>query len=153
MKILPVRSIKGNVFSTLLAPSEWGTSTVVAADELAMLEDFPQVLKYSDIDFSGKFIVTNGNPIMSEDSGAVEVTLDLNNKEFIIDENLSIELEVDANKILDTFLDETVFKTKQLYAQAQIILFETKVKARIKELLEVARSNVNDFETTVEETL
>lgn len=43
--------------------------------------------------------------------------------------------------------------TKQLYAQAQIILFETKVKNRIKELLEIARSNVNDFEVVTEETL
>lgn len=119
-----------------------------------MLADTPQILRYSDIEFKGSFIVSNGNPILSEDENAVVVTIDnINNKEFVIDENLEISLEIDATKVADGLLDSTMLTTKQLYAQAQIILFETKVKNRIKELLEIARSNVNDFEVVTEETL
>lgn len=154
MKILPIRSILDNKYKTVIKPSEMGDSIRTAQQEIDMLADTPQILKYSDIEFKGKFIVSNGNPIISEDENAVEVTIDnINNKEFIINENLEISLEIDATKVADSLLDKTVLTTKQLYAQAQIILFETKVKNRIKELLEVARSNVNDFEVVTEETL
>lgn len=154
MKILPIRSILDNKYKTVIKPSEMGDSIRTAQQEIDMLADTPQILKYSDIEFKGKFIVSNANPIISEDENAVEVTIDnINNKEFIINENLEISLEIDATKVADSLLDKTVLTTKQLYAQAQIILFETKVKNRIKELLEVARSNVNDFEVVTEETL
>ena len=154
MKILPIRSILDNKYKTVIKPSEMGDSIRTAQQEIDMLADTPQILKYSDIEFKGKFIVSNGNPIISEDENAVEVTIDnINNKEFIINENLEISLEIDATKVADSLLDKTVLTTKQLYAQAQIILFETKVKNRIKELLEVARSNLNDFEVVTEETL
>lgn len=154
MKILPERSILNNVYSTVIRPSEMGDSIRTAQQEIDMLADPPQVLRFSYIEFKGSFIVSNVNPILSEDESAVEVSIDnINNKEFVINEDLEISLEIDANKVMDSLLDKTVFTTKQLYAQAQIILFETKVKARIKELLEIARSNVNDFEVTAEETL
>lgn len=154
MKILPERSILDNKYKTVIRPSEMGDSIRTAQQEIDMLADTPQILRYSDIEFRGNFIVSNGNPILSEDEDAVEVSIDnINNKEFVINEGLEISLEVDATKVPDSLLDDTVLTTKQLYAQAQIILFETKVKNRIKELLEIARSNVNDFEVTTEETL
>lgn len=154
MKILPERSILDNKYKTVIKPSEMGDSIRTAQQEIDMLADTPQILKYSDIEFKGKFIVSNGNPILSEDESAVEVSIDnINNKEFVINEDLEISLEIDATKVPDSLLDDTVLTTKQLYAQAQIILFETKLKNRIKELLEIARSNVNDFEVVTEETL
>ena len=135
MKILPERSILDNKYKTVIRPLEMGDSIRTAQQEIDMLADTPQILRYSDIEFKGSFIVSNGNPILSEDENAVVVTIDnINNKEFGL-------------------LDSTMLTTKQLYAQAQIILFETKVKNRIKELLEIARSNVNDFEVVTEETL
>lgn len=154
MKILPERSILDNKYRTVIRPSEMGDSIRTAQQEIDMLADTPQILRYSDIEFKGSFIVSNGNPILSEDENAVEVSIDnINNREFVINEDLEISLEIDATKVPDSLLDDTVLTTKQLYTQAQIILFETKVKARIKELLEIARSNVNDFEVTTEETL
>lgn len=154
MKILPERSILDNKYKTVIKPSEMGDSIRTAQQEIDMLADTPQILRYSDIEFRGSFIVSNGNPILSEDETAVEVYIDnINNKEFVINEDLEISLEIDATKVPDSLLDESVLTTKQLYAQAQIILFETKVKNRIKELLEIARSNVNDFEVVTEETL
>ncbi len=153
MKILPLRSIENDTYTTVIKPSEWGTASVTAESELAMLADTPQLLRYADIDFKDKFVITNGIPQISTDESAVEVTLDLNNKEFILDENFEVSLSVDAKKILDAELDGTVFTDKHQLAQAKTILFETKVVSRIKELLEIARSHVNSFEETVEQTL
>jgi len=153
MKILPLRSIENDTYTTVIKPSEWGTASVTAESELEMLADTPQLLRYADIDFKDKFLIINGIPQISTDENAVEVTLDLNNKEFILDENFEVSLSVDAKKILDAELDGTVFTDKHELAQAKTILFETKVISRIKELLEIARSHVNSFEETVEQTL
>lgn len=152
MRIEPKRDIEAGKYSTLLVPI-WGTSTMTEADELEMAKDFPQVLRYADIEFKGKFIVTNGNPILSDAEDAVEVTLDLNDQKIPIDENLSISLELDYNKVSKELLDEKYLTTQELYTQAQIILFESKIKTKIHELLEIARSNVNDFLATSEEVL
>lgn len=152
MRIEPKRDIEAGKYSTLLVPI-WGTSTMTEADELEMAKDFPQVLRYADIEFKSKFIVTNGNPILSDAEDAVEVTLDLNDQKIPIDENLSISLELDYNKVSKELLDEKYLTTQELYTQAQIILFESKIKTKIHELLEIARSNVNDFLATSEEVL
>lgn len=152
MRIEPKRAIEAGKYSTLLVPI-WGTSTMTEADELEMAKDFPQVLRYADIEFKGKFIVTNGNPIMSDTEDAVEVVLDLNDQKIPINENLSISLELDYNKVSKELLDEKYLTTQELYTQAQIILFESKIKTKIHELLEIARSNVNDFLVTSEEVL
>lgn len=153
MKILPLRSIENDTYTTVIKPSEWGTATVTAENELAMLADTPQILRYADVEFKDKFVITNGIPTISTDLSAVEVTLDLNNKEFLLDENFEVSLSVDAKKILDAELDGTVFTDKHKLAQAKTILFETKIISRIKELLDIARSHVNTFEETVEQTL
>ncbi len=153
MKILPERGISKDTYSTLLKPSEWGTASVTAENELAMLEDTPQLLRFADIEFKDKFIVSDGLPVVSTEANAVEVNLDLNNKEFVLDKNFEVSISIDAKKILDSELDGTVFTDKHVLAQAKVILFETKVIARVKELLEIARSHVNSFEETIEHTL
>lgn len=152
MKILPERSIENNTFKTVIKPSEMGDSVRTAQQEIDLLVDFPQVLKYSDIEFKASFVVTDGIPVISDDSSAVEVTLDLNNKEYIIGESMEISLEVNADKIASSEIN-SVLTDGLLVAQAKIILFETKIMAKIKELLDIARSHVNTFEETVEQTL
>ena len=81
------------------------------------------------------------------------MSLNLNNKEFTLDENFEVSLSVDANKIVDAELDGTVFIDKHDLAMAKVILYETKVIAQVKKLLDVARSHVTTFEQTVEQTL
>lgn len=152
MRIEPKRDIEAGKYSTLLVPI-WGTSTMTEVDELEMAKDFPQVLRYADIDFKDNFIVVNGNPIISDSNDAVEVSLDLNDQKIPIDENLSISLELDYTKVSKDLLDDKYLTTQELYTQAQIILFESKIKQKIHELLEIARSNVNDFLATSEEVL
>lgn len=153
MQILPDRNIENDVYSTVIKPTEFGTETVTASDEIEMLKDTPQILRYADIDFKDKFVITNKIPTISSDPSAVEVSLNLNNKEFTLDENFKVSLSVDANKIVDAELDGTVFTDKHDLAMAKVILFETKVIAQIKKLLDVARSHVTTFEDTVEQIL
>lgn len=151
MKILPVREIENNIFTTILAPSEFGTSTVTSEIEIAMLKDFPQTLRYADINFVDTFKVVDGLPVISADVDAVEIKIDnLTNKEFQVNEDLNITLSIDANKIPASEVDGVVFTTPLQVAQAKTILFETKVLAKIKELMDAARANVNDFEITTE---
>lgn len=153
MKILPERSIENDVYSTTLRPLEFGTSTMTSSMELEMLKDTPQILKYVDIDFTEKFKVVDGIPVVSSDDDAVEITLDLNNKEFLIDENFEVSISIDANKIAASEIDGVVFTTKQLVAQAKVITYETKILARIKSLLDEARAHINTFEETTEVNL
>lgn len=152
MKILPVRSIENNTFKTVIKPSEMGDSIRTAQQEIDLLADFPQVLRYSDIEFKGKFVVTDGIPSSSDEADAVEVTLDLNNREFTLGEDMEISLEVNADKIASSEVNEVLTDTL-LVAQAKVILFENRVMAKIKELLDTARSHINTFEETVEQTL
>lgn len=152
MKILPVRTIENNAYKTVIKPSEMGDSIRTAQQEIDLLADFPQILRYSDIEFKGTFIVTDGIPVLSDDPSAVEVVLDLNNKEYTIGQDMEISLEVSAEKVGSAEIND-VLTDSLMVAQAKVILFETRVMAKIKELLDVARSHVNTFEETVEQTL
>lgn len=154
MRVQPIREILDNKYSTTIKSIEWGTSSVTADEELEMLKDTPQVLKYKDIDFTDTFVVNSGLPaIDSSNPAGVTVHLDVYNKEIELTENFEIKIEIDANKIRPEQIDSTVLTDKYLVAQAQVILFETKVIAKIKELLDGARSHVNGFEDTVDQTL
>ena len=153
MRFLPKRDIKNNTYITLLKPLEFGTNSMTSIQELEMLKDTPQILRYVDIDFTGKFKVLDGLPVISTEDDAVEISLALNNQEFLIDENFEVSLSVDANKIASSEVDGVVFTTKQLVAQAKIILYETKVLERIETLLDEARAHINKFEETTEVNL
>ena len=152
MKILPERTIENNAYKTVIKPSEMGDSIRTAQQEIDLLADFPQILRYSDIEFKGTFIVTDGIPVLSDDPSAVEVVLDLNNKEYTIGQDMEISLEVSAEKVGSAEIND-VLTDALMVAQAKVILFETRVMAKIKELLDIARSHVNTFEETVEQTL
>mgnify|MGYP004508547773 FL=1 len=153
MKIKPERSIENNMYTTVIKPTEFGTSDISSTEELEILKDTPQILKYSDIKFEDKFAVKDGLPEISTDPDAVTVTLKPINKEFAIDEDFEISFSVDAKNIPDSEVDGTVFTNKYTLAMAKVILFETKVINQIKKLLEEARSHVTSFEETTEQTL
>ena len=153
MKILPLRSIENDVYSTFIKPLEWGPATVTSEEEIEMIKDTPQTLKYSDIDFTEKFKVVDGLPVVSSDEDAVEVKLELNNKKVALSEDFEVSLSVDANKISETEIDDVILTDKYLVAQAKVITFETKILAQLKNLLDEARAHINNFEDTTEVNL
>ncbi len=145
MKILPQRDIEKNVYSVKIKPLEWGTPSLTASEELEMLKDIPQTLKYTDIDFSAKFKVEDGVPVISEDDDAVLITLDLREKEFPLDEKFEVSLSVDAGRITDSEIDDKVLTNRHLVAQAKIIVYETRIIEEITKLLNQAASHINGF--------
>lgn len=56
MKILPERSILDNKYKTVIRPLEMGDSIRTAQQEIDMLADTPQILRYSDIEFKGSLL-------------------------------------------------------------------------------------------------
>lgn len=145
MRILPQRSIENNVYSVKIKPLEWGTPILTAEEELEMLKDIPQTLRYADIDFTENFKIVNGLPVVSSDEGSVTVTLDLRGREFPLDENFELSLSVGAGKIPDLEIDDKVLTNKHLVAQAKIITYETKIINQITKLLTNAAAHVNGF--------
>ena len=71
--------------------------------------------------------------------------LNLVNKKYTLDENLSITLSIDINKIPTASLG-TVFNTSEKLGQAMAVLFLEKVKAAITTKLTEIRALANDFE-------
>lgn len=145
MKILPQRSIENNVYSVKIKPLEWGTPILTAEEELKILKDIPQTLRYADIDFTEKFKIVNGLPVISSDEDSVTVTLDLRGREFPLDENFELSLSVDASKIPDSEIDDKVLTNRHLVAQAKIITYETKIIDQITKLLNEAATHINGF--------
>lgn len=154
MKITPIREIDNNEYKVTIKPESFGTATITEESEIAMLKDFPQILRYADIDFTAKFVVIDGLPTISTDASAVEVKIkNLTNQEFFIGKDLNINFPVNADKVSLSEIDSVVLTDKFLVAQAKVILFETKILAKIEELMNVARTNVNSFEMTTEQIL
>ena len=81
----------------------------------------------------------------------MEIT-DVTNERKLINEDLAFYFERDVTKYPDTVLN-TVLDKKELYAQAQCVLFATKVKEAVTEKLAEIRALNNTFEGTTEYTL
>lgn len=79
-------------------------------------------------------------PVISDESDAVQVVLALNNIEMVICKDMEIEYSVNAEKIGSAEINE-ILTSKALVAQAKVILFETKILDRIKELLDEAKAH------------
>ena len=75
----------------------------------------------------------------------VSLTDYLVNKKYTLDENLSITLSIDINKIPTASLGK-VFNTPEKLGQAMAVLFLEKVKAAITTKLTEIRALANDFE-------
>ena len=73
-------------------------------------------------------------------------------KEYVLDENLSIEFSIDAGRIADAELND-ILTTKPLVSQAKIAVFQAKLKEKLVEILGDIRKEDNDFEQETETIL
>lgn len=66
------RDIDARVVTSTVSIKEWGTGGVDESKEKENLNDYPQILNYADIDFTGKFKMNGHTPIyideLTEDS-------------------------------------------------------------------------------------
>lgn len=106
MKLKVNKSIENNIITVDISVAELGTTTSIESEELDLLHDFPRSVKYSDIDFKANMKIdsTIGDPVVTSDSvdgtNVEEVMIDnIINREYNVDENLSISMTFDVTKI------------------------------------------------------
>lgn len=129
--------------------------TDISEETQEALHDYVKVLRYGDIDFSAKIKVTNGMPeiVDDDDPDGEEVKIGLIDKSFVVDENLSLELKLDSNKMSDKELTSSISDV-EILSKAKAIIWIDKVKSEIQKLVNAAREqNAANIEGTVEEII
>ena len=129
--------------------------TDISDETKEALHDYTKLLRYGDIDFSAKIKVTNGMPAIVDDDGpdGEEVKIGLIDKSFIVDENLSLELKLDSNKMSNKELTSSISNV-EILSKAKAIIWIDKVKSEIQKLVDAAREqNAANIEGTVEEII
>lgn len=158
MKLNIKKTIEENIISVDISVVELGTTASVMTEELNLLHDFPRSIKYSDIDFrSNMKMDANGDPSVTSNSadetGVEEVTIsNLINREYAVDENLSINMSFDVTKIPESELT-TVFDTVEKLGKARAELFAVKIQEEIGKKLTEIRSLNTKFEGETEVVL
>lgn len=129
--------------------------TDISDETKESLHDYTKLLRYGDIDFSAKIKVTNGMPAIvdDDDPDGEEVKIGLIDKSFVVDENLSLELKLDSNKMSDKELTSSISNV-EILSKAKAIIWIDKVKGEIQRLVDAAREqNAANIEGTVEEII
>ena len=151
MKFTIERKVESNVYSVTIAYKEYGTNSLDAEAEKKILNCFQPTLVYSDITFTGNYTVNSGNV---QAGGTDSIKLSLNNRKVKIDNTFSVAYRVDVNSIAASeYSSNTAINKPELLAQAQCKLFEDKVKAQLKTVLDKTRSMNNDFVNVEEVTV
>ena len=131
------------------------TCTDISDETKGVLHDYTKLLKYGDIDFSAKIKVIDSMPeiVSNDDPDGEEVTIRLIDKSFVIDENLSLELKLDSNKMLNKELTSFISNV-EILSKAKALIWIEKVKSEIQRLLAEAREQNNaNIEGTTEEVV
>ena len=129
--------------------------TDISDETKEALHDYTKLLKYGDIDFSAKIKVTNGMPAIvdDDDPDGEEVKIGLIDKSFVVDENLSLELKLDSNKMSDKELTSSISDV-EILSKAKAIIWIDKIKGEIQKLVDAAREqNAANIEGTTEEII
>ena len=129
--------------------------TDISDETKEALHDYTKLLRYGDIDFSAKIKVTNGMPVIvdDDDPDGEEVKIGLIDKSFVVDENLSLELKLDSNKMSNKELKSSISNV-EILSKAKAIIWIDKVKSEIQKLVDAAREqNAANIEGTVEEII
>lgn len=129
--------------------------TDISDETKEALHDYTKVLRYGDIDFSSKIKVTNGMPVIvdDDDPDGEEVKIGLIDKSFVVDENLSLELKLDSNKMSDKELTSSISNV-EILSKAKAIIWIDRVKDEIQKLVDAAREqNAANIEGTTEEII
>lgn len=129
--------------------------TDISDETKEALHDYTKLLRYGDIDFYAKIKVTNGMPAIvdDDDPDGEEVKIGLIDKSFVVDENLSLELKLDSNKMSDKELTSSISNV-EILSKAKAIIWIDKVKSEIQKLVDAAREqNAANIEGTVEEII
>lgn len=143
MNLKITRDITNEVYSTTIAFDSFGDTVLTSDQEQKLLVDFPIILDYGAITFSDKYKITNG--VISADATGDTVTIVPLAKKVPIVEAFTLSFSYSANQVLASEIG-TNLTTKELVAEAKVILFEDKIKTQIKALLDAIKAKGDSFD-------
>lgn len=159
MKLKVKKTIENNIITIDIGVAELGTVSSVEDEEKNLLHDFPRSVKYSSIDFTANMKIdeVSGDPVVTaeevNDTNIVEVSIkDIINKEYPINEELSITFSVDVTKIPESELNK-VLDTVEKMGKAKAELFAVKIQEEIGKKLAELRNLNTKFEGETEVVL
>lgn len=158
MKIIQKPNVENDIVSVDISVQMLGTADLTAEQEKELISNYNKVIEYNKIQFKGNIkLNSDGVPEVTEDSvdGTTVVELeikDIINERKIVNEDISFHFERDVTKYPDSVLNDVLNK-KEIYAQAECVLFATRVKEALEEKLAEIRALNNKFETETEYTL
>lgn len=145
MQLKIERNVKDNKFETMISFEDYGGTDITAEDEKELLENYPCMISYKDLTFSGKFNVKDKEVVIDESDEGESVTLTIMDKVLPLTENFQAKYEINTKDILDTEL-QAKLNTKEIICQAKVLLFEEKIVEKIKELIADLKAKDNNFE-------
>lgn len=158
MKIIQKPNVENDIVSVDISVQMLGTADLTAEQEKELISNYNKVIEYNKIQFKGNIkLNSDGVPEVTEDSvdgtNVVELEIkDIINERKIVNEDISFHFERDVTKYPDSVLNDVLNK-KEIYAQAECVLFATRVKEALEEKLAEIRALNNKFETETEYTL
>lgn len=158
MKIIQKPNVENDIVSVDISVQMLGTADLTAEQEKELISNYNKVIEYNKIQFKGNIkLNSDGVPEVTEDSvdGTTVVELeikDIINERKIVNEDISFHFERDVTKYPDSVLNDVLNK-KEIYAQAECVLFATRIKEALEEKLAEIRALNNKFETETEYTL
>ena len=158
MKIIQKPNVENDIVSVDITVQMLGTADLTAEQEKELISNYNKVIEYNKIQFKGNIkLNSDGVPEITEDSvdgtNVVELEIkDIINERKIVNEDISFHFERDVTKYPDSVLNNVLNK-KELYAQAECVLFATRIKEALEEKLAEIRALNNKFETETEYTL
>ena len=158
MKIIQKPNVENDIVSVDISVQMLGTADLTAEQEKELISNYNKVIEYNKIQFKGNIkLNSDGVPEVTEDSvdGTTVVELeikDIINERKIVNEDISFHFERDVTKYPDSVLNDVLNK-KEIYAQAECVLFTTRIKEALEEKLAEIRALNNKFETVTEYTL
>lgn len=158
MKIIQKPNVENDIVSVDISVQMLGTADLTAEQEKELISNYNKVIEYNKIQFKGNIkLNSDGVPEVTEDSvdgtNVVELEIkDIINERKIVNEDISFHFERDVTKYPDSVLNNVLNK-KELYAQAECVLFATRIKEALEEKLAEIRALNNKFETVTEYTL
>ena len=158
MKIIQKPNVENDIVSVDISVQMLGTADLTAEQEKELISNYNKVIEYNKIQFKGNIkLNSDGVPEVTEDSvdgtNVVELEIkDIINERKIVNEDISFHFERDVTKYPDSVLNDVLNK-KEIYAQAECVLFATRIKEALEEKLAEIRALNNKFETETEYTL
>ena len=140
MKIIQKPNVENDIVSVDITVQMLGTADLTAEQEKELISNYNKVIEYNKIQFKGNIkINSDGVPEVTEDSvdgtNVVELEIkDIINERKIVNEDISFHFERDVTKYPDSVLNNVLNK-KELYAQAECVLFATRIKEALEEKL------------------